>query len=402
MTSALADVPYFDLSDPELDVVSPEILEARERSWYARTDVGIAVLRHLEATELLRDQRLGFGPIDWPRYHGIEDGVLHDWWMLLLNHREGDDHRRIRKLANPMVRPGVVEPLRPGFAKLTEELIDGFVEAGECEFLADFATPYAARVMTRFLGLPDEEWRQLGGWASDVTLAFTPRIGDDRGRIEAALTNLYDRAERLIAERRAAPLENDAVSGLIAAHAAGDLTDAELPAMVVAMIFGSVDTTKNSLALGVSLLIEHPDQWSLLAQRPELAPQAVGEMMRWRPTITWNTRRAKEDILYGGPAIETGETVHIFSYPANTDPRAGGNQPTVDITAERPQHFGFGSGVHHCLGHFLAKLDMAVAVPLLARRLRNPRLNGAVVSMPAAGTTGLVELPIAFDPAERS
>jgi cytochrome P450 len=145
----------------------------------------------------------------------------------------------------------------------------------------------------------------------------------------------------------------------------------------------------------MSLFVEHPDQWNLLRDRPELARSAVEEVMRVRPTTTWVTREATEDFAYGGLAIKRGTTIHLFSESASTDPRHF--TPGFDIASERKPHFGFGSGPHHCLGHYIARSDMTEALKVLARRIRNPRLDGKPTWLPDSGNTGPVTLPIAFD-----
>jgi cytochrome P450 len=189
------------------------------------------------------------------------------------------------------------------------------------------------------------------------------------------------------------------VSSLVQAHDAeeGSLSDIELLAMVSLIVFGGMDTTKNQLGLAMQLFVEHPDQCALLAERPELAANAVEELIRWNPTVMWATRRTTEDMEFGGLALPEGTTLHLLSYPANTDPLAVGEGGQFDITAERPPHFGFGGGAHHCIGHWLARIDMREALPLIARRMPNPRYTAEPVVRPVSGLTGPVELPIAFD-----
>src|SRR4029079_11044155 len=169
-------------------------------------------------------------------------------------------------------------------------------------------------------------------------------------RIEAALTNLYAVSDELIAQRRIEP-GDDVVSSLVQAHDAQDgrLSDIELLAMVSLIVFGGMDTTKNQLGLAMQLFVEHPDQGALLAERPELAANAVEELIRWNPTVMWATRRTTEDMEFGGLALPEGTTWHRRSDPTNTDPLAVGEGGRFDITAERPPHFGFGGGAHHCI-----------------------------------------------------
>jgi cytochrome P450 len=397
-----SDVPYFDVSDPDFSVSSAEVRAARERSWYARTNFGLAVLRYEQTSLLLKDRRLRQGSFAWPEQHGITEGLLHRWWSLIMLSAEGEDHRRLRRLANPAFSRALMERMVPGFRELAGELVDAFAGRGRCEFVSEFAEPYSARVLCRLVGLDETRWRDLSHWSTDIGLAFGVTIARDLGRIEAGLAGMYGLADELIAERRAAP-GDDVISALVAAHdGAATLSHEELRAMITLIVFGGMDTTKNQLGLALQLFMEHPDQWRLLAERPELAPNAVEELIRWNPTVVWTTRRAMEDIELDGVEIPAGTTLHLLSPPANTDPLVVGDEP-FDITLERRAHFGFGGGAHHCLGHWLARIDMREALPVLARRIRDPRLERPAVLRPVSGVTGPVELPIVFrSPEEES
>lgn len=176
------------------------------------------------------------------------------------------------------------------------------------------------------------------------------------------------------------------------------LTESELRVMIVTFIFGGMDTTRNQLGLGVHRFMDHPSQWQLLAAKPELGPAAVEEVMRVVPAVHWISRETLEEIVVGGTVVPEGTTIHLFTQSANTDPSVGGDAE-FDITAARPKQLGFGAGLHHCIGHFLARADLAEAFPVLARRLRNPRPAGEATFRPENGVGGPIELPIRFDPA---
>jgi cytochrome P450 len=393
-----AEIPWFDVGDPRFSVSSREVREARARSWCARTPFGLAVLRYDEVSTLLKDRRLRQGSFAWPAQNGIEHGPLAEWWSEIMLSKEGDDHRRLRKLANPAFSRSLIERMVPAFQALAAELIDGFAGACRCEFMAQFAEPYAARVLCKLLGMDEGRWHDLSRWSTDLGLSFGVTIREDLERIESALANLYEVSDELIAQRRARP-GDDVVSGLVQAHDGDDgrLSDIELRAMVSLIIFGGMDTTKNQLGLAMQLFVEHPDQAELLAERPELAANAVEELIRWNPTVMWATRRTTEPVELNGVEIPEGTTLHLLSYPANTDPLAVGDGARFDVTAARPPHFGFGGGAHHCIGHWLARIDMREALPLIARRMRHPRYDGEPVVRPVSGLTGPVRLPIAFD-----
>jgi cytochrome P450 len=390
------DIPFLRLSDPSFSIRSPEVRAARERSWYARTPYGIAVLRYEDVGKLLRDPRLRQGSHAWPAHNNVT-GTFADWWLRILLNRVGDDHARLRRLANPAFSPKLIIGLQPKFAELANDIIDKFAGSGRCDFVAEFSEPYVTQVICLLLGLDQIEWRRLADNARDMGLALGVTFNQDVEKIDRATAALFEYAHRVIEERRTRPPGDDFISLLLRANEDKDaLSDQELYDMVALAIFGGIDTTRNQLGLAVSMFVDHPDQWRLLADRPELARNAVEEVMRVRPTTTWVTREAMEDFTYRDLEFKQGTTIHLFSESAGTDPRQF--EPDFDIAAQRKPHFGFGGGAHHCLGHFIARADMTEALKVLARRIRNPRYDGEPTWLPDSGNTGPINLPIAFDP----
>jgi cytochrome P450 len=411
-----AAVPFFDIADPAFSVTSAEVRRAREAGWYARTSYGLAVLRYDQVSRLIRHPALRQGSRLWPAHHGITSGPFADWWASWVLNLEGEAHQRMRRLLSPAFSRRIVEALRPRFADLAGELADSFTSTGRCEFMADFAEPYAARVIAIMLGIAEQEWRTIAAESATVGLAMGVRIREHLPRIEAALAALYDYADAVIAARERDP-RDDLVTSLVKSQAddggltgagltgagltGAGLTRAELRDGLVLLIFGGFDTTRNQLGLAMQVFLEHPGQWRLLGERPELAAAAVEEVMRIRPTTTWVTREALADFTFDDLDIEAGTTIHLFCESAGTDTaQAGSGQAgggDFDITATgRPPHFGFGGGIHYCLGHYVARADMATALTVLAGRLGDPRPAGEAAWLPDSGNTGPVRLPISF------
>ncbi len=399
--------PFFDVADPAFSVTSAEVRRAREASWYTRTSYGLAVLRYDQASRLIRHPALRQGSRLWPAHHGITSGPFADWWSGWVLNMEGEAHHRMRRLLSPAFSRRAVEALRPRFRHLAGQLVDAFAAPGRCEFMAEFAEPYAARVIAILLGLAEQEWRRIAAESATLGLAMGVRIREHLPRIEAALAALYDYADALIAARRRDP-RDDIVTCLVqcqsgeAQRAEGGLTATELRDSLVLLIFGGFDTTRNQLGLAMHVFMEHPGQWRLLGERPELGPAAVEEVMRVRPTTTWVTREALADFTFDGLDIKAGTTIHLFCESAGTDAvQAGGAEFDIAATG-RPPHFGFGGGIHYCLGHYVARADMCAALTVLAGRLSEPRPGGTAVWLPDSGNTGPVRLPIAFTPPARS
>jgi cytochrome P450 len=398
MTASLDDAPFLDITKPDFSMRSQEVSDARERSWIARTPYGVAVLRYAEVAALIRDPRLRQGSYAWPA-HNNASGSWADWWMRIMLNREGVDHVRLRKLANPAFAPKLVKVLRPKFQDLANELIDKFAAKGRCEFVREFSEPYATRVICLLLDADQADWEYLVDLAMQMGMALGTTYEQDQEEINAATDKMFDYCRKVVSDVRARGLDDGFVASLIRANEAGEeaLSEEELYDMIVLAIFGGIDTTRNQIGLGMDTFIKHPDQWALLGDRPELARAAVEEIMRVRPTVTWVTRETLEDLDYQGITIPGGTTVHMFSQAACSDPRAFDN-PGFDITLERKNHFGFGLGPHHCIGHFIARGDMTEAMALLARRMKNPRYESEPKFLRDSGNTGPLTMPVVFDP----
>ena len=387
----------FDLGDPAFDVTSAAVHAAREDSWYVETTWGWAVLRHAEASALLRDRRFRQGNARWPEQNGVHDGPFPQWWQRTLLSLEGEDHARIRRLLVPAFRNKTIAAMRPAFQRLGDELIDAFADRGSVELIGEFAEPYAARIICALLGLPDDDWPQVAHWADDLGAAFSIDVGRQVPRIEAAIEGLRGYVDAAVADRRREP-RDDLVTTLVHATDHGDrLSPDELSVALVFLAFAGMETTRNQIGLAVQTLLAHPDQWRLLGERPDLGANAVEEVMRVNPTVTWVTREALEDVDLFGLHVPQGGIVQVLSHAAGTDPRAVPD-PAFDITEVRTPHHGFGAGIHHCLGHFVARTDMAVALPLLARRLPDAVPDGPGDWMPVSGNTGARRFPIRFRP----
>ncbi|WP_458318309.1 cytochrome P450 [Mycolicibacterium brisbanense] len=394
----IGQAPAFDVADPAFSITSAEVHDARERSWYATTPYGIAVLRYEQVSRLLKHPKLRQGSAAWPAHNGVTEGPFADWFASWILNKEGDEHHRLRRLMNPAFSPKLIGGLVPRFQALANELIDGFAEPDRCEFVSEFAEPYAARVIAIMLGLPETEWPIIASESVTIGLAMGVTLRQDLPKIEAALQRLYEYCDDLIADRRANP-RDDFVTALVNASRPEDgrLSDTELRDAMVLLIFGGFDTTRNQLGLAMQTFMANLDQWNVLAENPALGGKAVEEVMRVNPTVRWVTREVLEDFEYEGVELTAGTTVHLYSESAGTDPRVF--EPGFDITAERKPHFGFGGGAHHCLGHFVARSDMSEALPLLARRLREPHELPGATWLPDSGNTGPIRLPIGFTPA---
>ena len=168
--------------------------------------------------------------------------------------------------------------------------------------------------------------------------------------------------------------------------------------MVFGLVLGGQDSTRHQLGLAMILFARHPDQWTLLAQRPELAAQATEEVIRLSPAVPIVWRMATEDVVWRDLPMPAGTRLWLLVGAAHTDEAAfGPDAQRFDITAERAPQLSFGHGVHYCLGAALARAEIAEALPILARRLPGLELAGEPRLRPdLSGFVGPDCLPIRF------
>ena len=392
------DAPFIDTLDRAYDAdIHAAHAAARRRSWYARTPLGMLVLRYAQVQEMLHDRRWREQGPDALRLAGIEAGPLWEWFHQIMSTQEGEPHARLRRLVSKAFTPRSVERLRPVMRATAHEFIDRFVAAGRCEFIDAFAAPYPVRVIGALLGVPPGDFAKFHAWSADLSLAFGFDIQAQRSRIEAALVSLSTYVDGLLAARRREP-QDDLISALIAVEEQGDhLSQAELNAMVTVLIFGGQDTTQCQLACAVATFLHHPEQWELLAKDPEVAVTAAEEILRYEPAGSGSPRVATEDFVWHGVEVKAGTMAHPSTPSANRDPTVFEDPDRFDVTRRLPApQLTFGGGVHYCLGANLARAELQEALPILARRLRRLEADGPVEWRAQVLIRGPSRLPIRF------
>jgi cytochrome P450 len=295
--------------------------------------------------------------------------------------------------------PRAVGRLDTVITDIITRLVEPLLPMGRCEVVEDIARPYPVPVIAELLGAPSQDWKLFSEWADDFFKLFSWNVAEHENAILSAWSELDDYVDGMVAERRQS-LTDDLISELIRAEDDGDrLSISELRMLAAGILMAGTDTTRNQLAAAVDIMCDHPDQWELLAQRPELAMNAVEELMRFYPVVFGAMRMTIEDVEYAGVVIPAGTFVLVNTAAGNRDPEVFDDPDRLDITRDGAAPMQtFGAGAHYCLGANLARRELAEALVVMSRRMRNIRRAGPGVWKPLVGITGPAVLPIEFDP----
>ena len=315
-------------------------------------------------------------------------------WLVF---RDPPEHTRLRRLLNGVINPKVVQAMRPGIRQVVEDVLDRVAGRTELDFASEVAALIPAWVILDMLGIPRERFDEIKVWSDDMRTF----IGTSRGepaRYERAQRGAHGMAaffRELIAERRADP-RDDVVSAMIAARDdAGSLSEDELIATCMLILFGGHETTTSLLTNSVNALLDHPDQLERLRAEPALIESAVEEFLRYDGPSNSIARVVAVDHPLGDKVLRQGERVFAMVNAANRDPRQFERPQALDLGRTPNRHLTFGFGIHFCLGAPLARLEgQACVAALLERFPRLARGAGELEWLDAMVMRGLTRLPL--------
>ncbi|MQA17105.1 MAG: cytochrome P450 [Pseudonocardiaceae bacterium] len=268
-------------------------------------------------------------------------------------------HTRIRSLVNKAFTPRSVESLRPRVRELVDDLVESVRGERDVDFLARFAFTLPIVVIAEYLGVPPEGRESVRAWSEDLGAVIFVR-GNDTDRMrkgDEAMDHLVEFLRPVVAQRRCHP-QDDLLSGLVQVVDSGDaLSDDEVIANAILMVFAGHETTMNLLGNGMVAFDRFPDQWARLRDDPSLARTAADEVLRYDGPIRAMARWATEPLELGGQRIERGDRVLLVQHAANHDPAAFTEPDRLDIARWPNKHTTFGQGIHTCLGAPLARLE---------------------------------------------
>ena len=313
--------------------------------------------------------------------------------------------RRYRKSVDSAFSPSSLKALEPYIEQTCEELIDAFIDRGECEFRSEFAVGLPLRVIASEIGVPIEDLPRLLHWTQNFIANLSMQLDvEGMRRVARGVVEYQHYFVERLEERRRKPT-HDILSKLVNASTNGEqpLNNAECLSMLSQIMTAGNDTTSGTLTEGMWLLINHPDQYELMRRNPspEMLDRLVEEVLRITSASAQGFRRASRDVELQGVLIPEDAICFARFASANQDDEQFADAMTFDIMRDNAkEHIAFGKGIHHCLGAGLARRELHFGFRAILARMENFRLQAGAAApqfTPNAMIHGLPELSLAFD-----
>lgn len=313
------------------------------------------------------------------------------------------EHTMYRQILNPLFSPARMKALEEQIRATATELIDAFAPRGECEFISEFAHPLPTATFMSLMGWPQSDAHLFARWTEEILVGKPGASAEEDSAVRVkANEEVFGYFTAMIEHRRKNPAD-DATSILVQSRYAGErpLSDDELLRALWLLMLGGLHTVRGVLGFGLIQLTRHPDQRQRLIDDPALIPSAVEEMLRIEAPVTAGRIAAKE-MEFQGVKMQAGDMVLVFLSAASRDPEQFKNPHSLQVDRTPNRHFAFSGGPHRCVGSHLGRIELAIGMEEIHRRLpdyklvadRPPRLHHSQVR-------GIYELPITFTPERR-
>jgi cytochrome P450 len=335
---------------------------------------------------------------DWATFssaHGVSVPETKMTVPAIPEHLDPPLQRTFKRLINAHFTPAVVSRHEDGTRELVTRLIDGFVESGRCDFMAQFARPFPGLAFfDMFLNAPPGEVAEVNDLTMRAAIPGNPDARECWAAVAAWIKAFVDR-------RRDEPPRGDVVDAVLQADIDGrPITEIEVIGTIQLLVLGGLDTTAGALGQFMIRFAEQPEIPTLLRERPELIPDAVEELLRLDGPFIAIGRTAMHDTDLDGHQIGEGEKVLMYWASANRDEGEFTEPERFDLDRPSNRHLAFGAGPHRCAGSHLARMNLRIAVEELVHRLHDVELDDsrAPVEYHSVLNRAPLTVPITFTP----
>jgi cytochrome P450 len=344
-----------------------------------------AAFRYADCVTLLRDPRLAARPAEFvlTTFEPEQQAQLSDLvrllnqWVLFMNEPQ---HPPLRKLLNKGFTPSTIESWRLEIENVVERLLTPLRRGSTIELMAEVAYPLPVHVITAMLGLPPDINQRLLQWSDSIAVCLGNPLRTFEQALEAqrAMISLTEYFRDIVAERRRRP-ESDFISVLIGITEDGAvLTEEQLWAQCVALLFAGHETTRNLIGNGLLTLLTHPNQLAEVRVEGELSRLALEELLRYESPVQTTGRLVTEDLTHANVTMSKGEAIVFVLGAANRDPVRFEDPSSLNLHRPHNLHLSFGHGAHFCIGNQLARMEAQIALSRLLTQFPHMKLIDAV------------------------
>lgn len=309
------------------------------------------------------------------------------------------DHARLRRLVARAFTPRTMERLQPWVEALVDQRLARLRPSGSADLLAELALPMPVEVICELLGIPEAERGPILGWARDIAPRLDISLFRDEGkerRGDAAATALAAFLGEIVADPGRRDPEG-LLAALVAVEEAGDRLDRdEVVALGALLLVAGFETTANVIANGLLALLRAPEQLARVRDGAVAPATAAEELLRFAGPVQFTQRVLLEDLELDGQRIPERTLIALLVGAANRDPLVFTEPDRLDVGRDPNPHLSFSSGIHHCLGAALARMEIAVAVPRILQALPDLRLAATPRWRDTFVLRGLTALPVAW------
>lgn len=302
---------------------------------------------------------------------------------------------QLRRLVSGFFTPKAARALAPRIAALAKQIVDGVIDRGECDLVADVAGELPSFVIAELLGIPIEDGRELYKLTETI---HTAKESLPEGAQQQAAAQMFGYSAGVVADKRARP-GADLASRLLHAELDGRrLSEMEFHLFFMLLVDAGGDTTRNLVAGGLLALLERPDEMARLeSDLPRLLPSAREELLRFTSPVVYMRRTATADTEIAGQKICAGDKVALYYGAANRDPEAFENPDRLDVGRTPNHHVAFGAtGAHFCLGAQLARVEIDAILREVLGRMHDLELTAAPEWLSSTFISGPRRMPVRF------
>ena len=373
----------------------------REQAPIARTDIGVTLALRNRHFELITSDATRQIETETKIMQGITDGPIYDFTRLAMLFANGETHTRRRLPVARTFAFKLMQAMRPRIREIAEDLITSKIGIGPVDFVTEIASQFPARIIAEVLGIPDDDIPTFLNWIQDTASALGMIDPGQKEQIETSLTAFYDYVSDLLDQRRKDPRDDFVTEYVRKTSEAGNLEEDEIRTQLLGLILAGSDTTRGSICMILSELLQHPDQWADLIADPDgLKRAAVEEGMRFQPVVSGIPRIAMRDIEIDGYIVPQGAVIAISIISALRDPDIFADPDRFNIhrTDQQRWHFGFGAGAHRCVGEALARAEMEEMLATIARIAPNTQLIGEPPTLAPGAIRQVGPMTVSFNP----